>query len=114
MTITRNRNREMGDYKFFHLNDDEEDDIMHTRAELHAILTYPDVTGRSFEELKGSIQESSFGFHASGRPVSMRDLALQYHVSLRTVAYALNPGIKRSVEESDRVYAVQRRVVKKH
>ena len=113
MTMTKNRNREMADYKLFH-PDDEENDIMHTRQELHAILTFPDVTGRSFDDLKNSILESSFGFHSSGRPISMRDLSLQYHVSLRTVAYALNPGLKRSVEEDERRYAVYRNAKRKH
>lgn len=105
---------EMGGYKNLHPNDDEEDDIMHTRQELHAILHFPDVTGRSFDALKNSIKASSRGVHSSGRPISMRDLALQYHVSLRTVAYALNPRLKKSVEEDERKYAVYRKPKRKH
>lgn len=68
------------------------------------LYTYPDLSARTIEEVRASVIEEYHKPDRFGRRRSLRELALLFRVSLRTIVYAVNPGIERDVARHTQEY----------
>ncbi|MBR2586710.1 MAG: hypothetical protein IKE64_14905 [Thermoguttaceae bacterium] len=60
--------------------------------------TYPDLPASTIAEIRPSVIEEFLTPDRFGRARSFRELAIQFRVSLRTIVYAVNPGILRDIQ----------------
>lgn len=60
--------------------------------------TYPDLPASTIAAIRPSVIEEFLTPDRFGRARSFRELAIQFRVSLRTIVYAVNPGILRDIE----------------
>ncbi|MBR2584395.1 MAG: hypothetical protein IKE64_03040 [Thermoguttaceae bacterium] len=60
--------------------------------------TYPDLPADTIAAIRPSVIEEFLTPDRFGRQRSFRELAIQFRVSLRTIVYAINPGILRDIQ----------------
>lgn len=60
--------------------------------------TYPDLPASTIAAIRPSVIEEFLTPDRFGRQRSFRELAIQFRVSLRTIVYAVNPGILRDIQ----------------